>query len=449
MSPNTSVAQYPIGVASGLGFSDSEDGGNESPGPADPEPELGPAQEQLRVIVAGESGLGKTTFLNNIFRHLNGGENPMDQPAMVQARGGGMFGRGKTLLIEERSFDYTSSNGNEHTFFLVDTPGYGDHVNTSKSFRPVVDYVVKGNKAYLAEIMSGNDSPEKDGRTDVCIYFIAAHRFKTIDIEYMEQLSKVVAVIPVIGKSDSMTLDEMTDFKREIVALTSETHELDFFQFSGRAWTKCLEKLKITNPPSWLGERQPPPYAVISSQLDEPGGSTSSPDPTHRYPWGTCHVMKSEHSDNRFLQHLLLEYGFQDMKDEMKGRHKAYVQNQAKPLRERTSKALKGLPRAASVVAIDALDLTTRPGKLSVFVALAIVCASLAGLVALAQVYCSPYGVNPAPAVPGSWNKVVTRIQKLEGWDRILEAADSGEEHLDVLLDVLMEHHKQTAKTER
>lgn len=47
-----------------------------------------------------------------------------------------------------------------------DTPGYGDHVNISKSFQPVVDYVIAGNATYLADIISGNDSPV-DGRTDV------------------------------------------------------------------------------------------------------------------------------------------------------------------------------------------------------------------------------------------------------------------------------------------
>ncbi|CAN0410400.1 unnamed protein product, partial [Ectocarpus sp. 13 AM-2016] len=48
-----------------------------------------------------------------------------------------------------------------------DTPGYGDHVNASQSFQPVVDYIENGNKRYLAEVKNGNDTPEEDGRTDV------------------------------------------------------------------------------------------------------------------------------------------------------------------------------------------------------------------------------------------------------------------------------------------
>lgn len=38
--------------------------------------------------------------------------------------------------------------------------------------------------------------------------------------------------------------------------------------------------------------------------------------------------MKTEHSDNTYLQCLLLEVGFQDMKKEMKRRHEEFRQEQ-------------------------------------------------------------------------------------------------------------------------
>lgn len=50
--------------------------------------------------------------------------------------------------------------------------------------------------------------------------------------------------------------------------------------------------------------------------------------PDDRYPWGTCHVMETAHSDNTYLQCLLLEVGFQDVKNEMKARYKAFVEEQ-------------------------------------------------------------------------------------------------------------------------
>lgn len=36
--------------------------------------------------------------------------------------------------------------------------------------------------------------------------------------------------------------------------------------------------------------------------------------------------------------------------------------------------------------------------------------------------------------------------EQLKGWDRIIAAAGSGEEHLDVLIDVLNEYYKNTER---
>lgn len=44
----------------------------------------------------------------------------MEQAAVVRAQGGGMFGQGQTLRIEERAFDYNvRDSGQEYKFFLV------------------------------------------------------------------------------------------------------------------------------------------------------------------------------------------------------------------------------------------------------------------------------------------------------------------------------------------
>ena len=47
----------------------------------------------------------------------------MEQAAVVRAQGGGMFGQGQTLRIEERAFDYNvRDSGQEYKFFLVVRP---------------------------------------------------------------------------------------------------------------------------------------------------------------------------------------------------------------------------------------------------------------------------------------------------------------------------------------
>ena len=45
--------------------------------------------------------------------------------------------------------------------------------------------------------------------------------------------AQVVAVIPVVGKSDSMTVDEMIEFKEDIAYFAAQANGLEFFNFSG------------------------------------------------------------------------------------------------------------------------------------------------------------------------------------------------------------------------
>lgn len=43
----------------------------------------------------------------------------MEQAAVVQAQGGGLFGQSTTLKIEERAFDFQARGGEDYKFFLV------------------------------------------------------------------------------------------------------------------------------------------------------------------------------------------------------------------------------------------------------------------------------------------------------------------------------------------
>jgi septin family protein len=43
---------------------------------------------------------------------------------------------------------------------------------------------------------------QEDPRIDVCLYFVAAHRLKAIDLKFMRSIAARVALIPVIAKAD-------------------------------------------------------------------------------------------------------------------------------------------------------------------------------------------------------------------------------------------------------
>lgn len=61
----------------------------------------------------------QTTFLDNIVRYLNRGENLMDQAPVVHGQARGFFGHSMTLTIEEREYDYKFDGRDRKLFLLV------------------------------------------------------------------------------------------------------------------------------------------------------------------------------------------------------------------------------------------------------------------------------------------------------------------------------------------
>lgn len=71
-----------------------------------------------------------------------------------------------------------------------------------------------------------------DTRIHCCLFFInpTGHTLKPIDITVLRKLAEVVNVVPVIAKSDSMTLDEREAFKQRIKAELA-FHQIRLFPF--------------------------------------------------------------------------------------------------------------------------------------------------------------------------------------------------------------------------
>ncbi|CAM9515146.1 unnamed protein product [Ectocarpus sp. 12 AP-2014] len=161
--------------------------------------------------------------------------------------------------------------------------------------------------------------------------------------------------------------------------------------------------------------------------------------------------MRPEHSDNTYLQCLLLEVGFQDMKDEMRKRYEAFKKEEAKPLVTRIGEKIREYRRAIA------------SGKPSIIlVVLAVICALVAVILATTEVHalleirpfaCLEFArlcfvnVNEPSTGLADWSEVILKIQQVKGSDRVVTAVDSREETLDVLMEVLMDDRKTWTET--
>ena len=116
--------------------------------------------------------------------------------------------------------------------------GLGRLTNSSFiSWDPIVKYIKDQHSAYLRkELTAQRERYIQDTRIHCCLFFIqpSGHaydipfslrcwflltcpsRLKPIDIVVLKKLSDVVNVVPVIAKSDSLTLEERSAFKERI-----------------------------------------------------------------------------------------------------------------------------------------------------------------------------------------------------------------------------------------
>ena len=166
---------------------------------------------QFNVMVVGQTGLGKSTLINTLFAaHLidTKGRFASDQPVR------------QTTEIHPVSHVIVE-NGVKLRLNIVDTPGYGDQVNNENCWDPIIKYIKDQHSAYLRkELTAMRDRYIVDTRIHSCLFFInpTGHGLRPIDVTVMKKLSDVVNVVPVIAKSDSLTMDERDLFKERIRA---------------------------------------------------------------------------------------------------------------------------------------------------------------------------------------------------------------------------------------
>lgn len=94
------------------------------------------------------------------------------------------------------------------------------------SWDAIIKYIKDQHSAYLRkELTAQRERYIQDTRIHCCLYFInpTGHSLRPVDVIVMKKLSDVVNVVPVIAKSDSMTLEERDRFKAKVRDLEAST----------------------------------------------------------------------------------------------------------------------------------------------------------------------------------------------------------------------------------
>jgi len=265
---------------------------------------------EFSLMVVGASGLGKSTLVNSLFltdiygRESEGTDCVTEQTLAVETH---------HSLLEE--------NGVKLSLTVVDTPGFGENVDNSECWEPIVEYIDHQLDNYLEGETRVERVEVVDTRVHACLYFIAptGHGLKPLDVEVMRRIHDKVNIIPVIGKADSCTRREINLFKNKIL-LQMEKHDIHIYDFPAS---------ELKPHQQWMRDRLP--FAVVGSNtvvMDEMGNKVRG----REYPWGNVNIEDKDHCDFLALRNLVLASHMQDLRETTHCRH--YENFRCEKLRE-------------------------------------------------------------------------------------------------------------------
>ncbi|KAK1926786.1 putative cytokinesis-related protein [Papiliotrema laurentii] len=244
----------------------------------------------LTIMVVGESGLGKTTFINTLFA------TEICAPRNYRHRAAKQLDKTTEIEIlkaelEERQFSIKLT--------VVDTPGFGDYVNNRDSWTPIIDFIDDQHESYMRQEQQPHRKEKQDLRVHACVYFLqpSGLSIKPLDVECMKRLGTRVNLIPVVAKADTMTPEDLENFKirvREVIT-----------QQRIQTYVPPIESEDENLQETTKSMIAAMPFSIIGSVDD-----VTTPDGRvvkgREYIWGVAEVENEEHCDFKKLRGLLI-----------------------------------------------------------------------------------------------------------------------------------------------
>lgn len=229
----------------------------------------GKAMGKLKVLVAGQANIGKTSLIRSIVQlcedivHVDPlspsnslSQTPPPKPKS-RKRKAGSFGTSHitethastksyppwwTDVEESRALRRRKSSTDavlERNLCFVDTPGFGVDASKAEDVNRVVEYVE--NLLYQTTSVTTMDDNDLVGvisgsggiAVDVVLYLLPPEHDISQDVDFMQRLSALTNVIPVIAKSDTLSAAELTAVKTSILARLQTSSVNPFFFGNG------------------------------------------------------------------------------------------------------------------------------------------------------------------------------------------------------------------------
>ncbi|CUS21187.1 LAQU0S02e07976g1_1 [Lachancea quebecensis] len=272
----------------------------------------------LNLLCVGQGGLGKSTLINTLFNKqlydLEGKPTEdlaalkLEDPETLSESPQRPQGEEPSVKIETISTDI-EENGVKLALTVVDAPGFGDAIDNTDSWVPIVREIDSRFDQYLDAENRIDRDVIQDHRIHACLYFIepTGHCLAPLDLEFCKAVHQKCNLIPVIAKSDILTDEEIEQFKHTIKTQFDNAgvelfeppqYSLDDKETVARCAALCTKM----------------PFAVVGSTSE-----VSTPDGRkvrgRSYPWGVIEVDNESHSDFVHLRDLLIRLYLMELRE--------------------------------------------------------------------------------------------------------------------------------------
>ena len=193
-------------------------------------------------------------------------------------------------------------------FQLYSATGYGDKIDNSDTIENIKHYIVNRHRQWEAlepQTMTEQEVLDADERIHCLFYFITPHRMKAIDIEFINQLSSLVPIIPIVSKADMMTIKERNTFLTQIkLKIDYISSVKGFYVIHNFPHDIAIDKI---NSSTTTNKNDDMEYQVIPNIFSTICGTIDMQSREHSW---TSHPAESEQfSDLRRLKYLFFENG--------------------------------------------------------------------------------------------------------------------------------------------
>lgn len=231
---------------------------------------------RFNLLVAGQTGVGKTTFINTLFN-----EN------LLKVKEGPYGPSGLSI---------TKFNLTEQKFSLklniIETSGLGQFINNEGCWIPISNFIDKQFQLHLFQEQQPDRTLKVDHRIHCCIYILSPHskQLSPLDLTIIKELASKVNVIPVIGKSDCLNVEEMETLKMGLKNHFNNS-QVKFCDF-------------ITDEELHMKINENLPFSIIGSNETLVKGGVAVR--VRKYPWGIIDVSDSNYCQFSLLSRILI-----------------------------------------------------------------------------------------------------------------------------------------------